>query len=244
MCQKIALLQKEVFTQVAKMIKLTNEPDPPQYYIISTHDMQNDVYRLQNNMKIEHTRDIKLRINNERNHFCEKPNPLFITNFDDLFVSFTGGLDMNTGKTVISKKNVAYHKMQVGTDNKIRVNGFYETPKNELVGSHHFGNNRHVFENVGKDTIDYDAHMRMKTNSMMYKVYRDLEQSDYLILQNMCELRRTEIQIINALSYENNTLAGYMLTGNRSMFLEIEGVIGFLYPCPNKISQLKVLDRC
>ena len=35
-----------------------------------------------------------------------------------------------------------------------------------------------------------------------------------------------------------------MLTGNRSMFLEIKGVIGFLYPCPKKISPLKVLDRC
>ena len=78
----------------------------------------------------------------------------------------------------------------------------------------------------------------------MYKVYRDLEQSDFLILQNMCELRRTQIQMINALSYENNRLAGYMLTGNRSMFLEIEGVLGFLYPCPKKISPLKVLDRC
>ena len=86
------------------MIKFTNEPDPPQYYIISTHDMQNDVYRLQNNMKIGHTRDIKLRINNERNYICGKPTTLFITNFDDLFVSFTGGFDMNTGKTVISKK--------------------------------------------------------------------------------------------------------------------------------------------
>ena len=45
----------KLFTQVAKMIKFTNEPDAPQYYIISTHDMQNDVYRLQNNMKIDHT---------------------------------------------------------------------------------------------------------------------------------------------------------------------------------------------
>ena len=234
----------KLFTQVAKMIKFTNEPDPPQYYIISTHDMQNDVYRLQNNMKIDHTRDIKLRINNERTYICGKPTPLFITNFDDLFVSFTGGFDMNTGKTVISKNSVNYYKMQVGTDNKIRVNGFYETPKNELVGSQYFGNNKKILENVGKDTIDYDAHMRMKINFMMYKVYRDLEQTDFLILQNMCELRRTQIQMINALSYENNRLAGYMLTGNRSMFLEIEGVIGFLYPCPKKISPLKVLDRC
>ena len=86
--------------------------------------MQNDVYRLQNNMKIDHTQDIELRINNERNYICGKPNPLFITNFDDFFVSFTGRFDMNTGKTVISKNNVNYYKMQAGTDNRIRVNGF------------------------------------------------------------------------------------------------------------------------
>ena len=117
--------------------------------------MQNDVYRLQNNMKIDHTRDIKLRINNERNCICGKPNPLFITNFDDLFVSFIGGFDMNTGKTVFSKNNVNYYKLQVGTDNKIRLNGFYETPKNELVGSQHFGNHRQIFENVGKVGISF-----------------------------------------------------------------------------------------
>ena len=190
--------------------------------------MQNDVYRLQNNMKIVHTRDIKLRINNERNSICGKPNPLFITNFDKFLVFFTGGFDMNTGKTVNSKLNVNYYKMQFGTDNKIRVNGFYEKPKNELVGNQHIGIHKQVFEIVGKDTIDYDAQMRMKINFMMYKVYRDLEQSDFLILQNICELRRAQIQMINASSYENNSLAGYMLVGSRTIFLEIEVVIVFL----------------
>ena len=75
-------------------------------------------------MKIDHTRDIQLRINNEKNYICRKPSALFITNSDDLFVSLTGGFDMITGKTVISKNNVNFYKMQVGTDNKIRVNGF------------------------------------------------------------------------------------------------------------------------
>ena len=234
----------KLFTQNAKMIKFLIEPGPPQYYIIRTHDMQNDVYRLQNNMKIDHTRDIKLRIYNERKYICGKPNPLFITYFDDLFLSFTGGFDMSTGKTVISKNNVYYCKMQVVTDNKIRVNGFYETSKNELVGSQHFGNHREIFGNVEEDAIDYDAHMRKKINFMIYTVYRDLQQSDFLFLQNMCELRRTQIQMINAMSDKNNRLAGYMLTGNRSMFLETEGVKGFLHPCPKKISPLKLLDRC
>ena len=71
--------------------------------------------------------------------------------------------------------------MQIGTDNKTRVNGFYETPKNQLVGNQHFGNRRQIFENAGEDTIDYDAHMHMKINFMTYKVYSDLKQSDFFI---------------------------------------------------------------
>ena len=110
-----------------------------------------------------------------------------------------------------------------------------------LVGNQHFWNQRQNFGNVGKDTFDYDAHMRMKINFMMYKFYRDLEHSDFLILHNMCELRRTQTQMLNALSYENNRLAGYMLTGNCSMFLEIEGVIGFLIGVQRNFHRLKYL---
>ena len=73
--------------------------------------------------------------------------------------------------------------MQAVTENRIRVNGFYETPRNELVSNQQFRNHRQIFENVGKDTIDYDAHMRMKINFMMYKVYRDLDSLTSLIYQ-------------------------------------------------------------
>ena len=48
--------------------------------------MQNDVYRLQNNMKIDHSRDIKLRIIIERNFICGKPIPLFITILQALMI--------------------------------------------------------------------------------------------------------------------------------------------------------------
>ena len=112
--------------------------------------MQNYIYRLQKNLKIDHMQYIKVRMKNERNYICGKPSHLFITNFDDLFVSFTGGFNVNTGKTFISKNNGNFYKMQAGTDNKIRVNGFYETPKNELVGNQHFGNHKQIFENVAK----------------------------------------------------------------------------------------------
>ena len=77
---------KKTFHTISKSENITNEPDPPQYYIMSTHNMQNYVYRLQNYITIDHTPDIKLRLNNEQNYICGKHSPLFDTNIDDLFV--------------------------------------------------------------------------------------------------------------------------------------------------------------
>ena len=64
------------------------------------------------------------------------------------------------------------------------------------------------------------------------------------LLQNQCELERTQILTIIMLVVQNTRLAGYMLTGNRSMFLDTDGSIGWLYHFPKKLSSLKVLDRC
>ena len=46
------------------------------------------------------------------------------------------------------------------------------------------------------------------------------------------------------LALQNTRLAGYMLTGNRSMFLDTDGAVGWLYHCPKKVSPLKVLEKC
>ena len=40
------------------------------------------------------------------------------------------------------------------------------------------------------------------------------------------------------LSTQNNRLAGFMLTGNSSMFFDTDGSISWIYQCP-----LKVLDQ-
>ena len=43
---------------------------------------------------------------------------------------------------------------------------------------------------------------------------------------------------------QNIRLTGYMLTGNRSMFLDTDGSVAWLYHCPNFLSPLRVLDQC
>ena len=67
--------------------------------------MQKDVYRLQNKTK-NHTPDIKQGIKIERNYICGEYSNLFSTNFDHFAGSFTGRIDMNSGKTVILKKTM------------------------------------------------------------------------------------------------------------------------------------------
>ena len=63
-------------------------------------------------------------------------------------------------------------------------------------------------------------------------------------LQNQCELERTQMLTILMLAMQNTRLAGYMVAGNRSMFLDTDGSVAWLYPCPKFLSPLRVLDKC
>ena len=56
-----------------------------------------------------------------------------------------------------------------------------------------------------------------------------LEGCEIQLLKNLCEQERTQILTILMHSMENPRLAGYMLTGNRSMFLSTDGSLAWLY---------------
>ena len=46
------------------------------------------------------------------------------------------------------------------------------------------------------------------------------------------------------MSVQNLQLAGFLLTGNRSNFLYVEGSTAWLYDCPRFLSPLYKADRC
>ena len=73
----------------------------------------------------------------------------------------------------------------------------------------------------------------------MYFNAKQLRHSEMTLLQNQCELERTQILTIMMLALQNTRLAGYMLTGNRSMFLDTDEAVGWLYQCPKKFHLLK-----
>ena len=78
----------------------------------------------------------------------------------------------------------------------------------------------------------------------MYFNTKQLGRSETTLLQNQCELERTQMLTTLMLAMQNTRLAGYMLTGIRSMFLDTDGSVAWLYHCPKISSPLKVPDKC
>ena len=82
------------------------------------------------------------------------------------------------------------------------------------------------------DEIDYGLHLGTKLDYKMYFNTQQLRHSEMTLLQNQCELERTQMSIILMLAMQNTKLDVYMLTGNRSMFLDTDGSVAWLYHCP------------
>ena len=86
-------------------------------------------------------------------------------------------------------------------------------------------------------------HMGTKLDYLFFQSSRLLQASEIQLLKNQCEQERTQILTILMLSLENPRLAGYMLTGNRSMFLETDGSLAWLYHCPLVHSPLHTMNN-
>ena len=92
--------------------------------------------------------------------------------------------------------------------------------------------------------MDYELQMGTKLDYLFFDSSRTLQASELNLLKSQCEQERTQIYTILMLSLENSRLAGYMLTGNRSMFLETDGSLAWLYSCPRVMSPLHTLNQC
>ena len=109
-------------------------------------------------------------------------------------------------------------------------------------------NNNFVFPalNVSNNfaTIDYDAHINTKVDYNINHVFRSTTVQELNTLHTICELERNQLLTILAMSVQNPQLAGFLLTGNRSNFLYVEGSTAWLYDCPHFLSPLYKADRC
>ena len=109
-------------------------------------------------------------------------------------------------------------------------------------------NNKFVFPalNVSNNfaTIDYDAHINTKIDYTINHVFRSVTVQELNTLHTICELERNQLLTKLAVSVQNPQLACFLLTGNCSIFLYVEGSTAWLYDCPHFLSPLYKADRC
>ena len=124
--------------------------------------------------------------------FCGKPEPLFSTQYDDIFVKYLDGFDMNTGQP----------KPHSITDQTISGNIKYDD-----------SNKRYTFPalNISNNfaTLDYDAHINTKNDFTINHVFKSMTVQELNTLHTICELERTQLLTILAMSVKNPQLAGF-----------------------------------
>ena len=152
---------------------------------------------------------------------------LYSTQNEDIFVTYLDGFDMNNGQprphSIIDLKFSG--KKQFDTSNQK-----YIFPALDV--SNNFA------------TLDYDAHINTKIDFTINHVFKSMTVPELNTLHTVCELERTQLLTILPMSIKNPQFAGFLLTGNRSNFLYVEGSTAWLYDCPHLISPLYRADKC
>ena len=184
-------------------------------------------------------------VKNKPQKHCGKPTPIYPTNYDSLHMArISEGFDMDSGRNLGRKKswpdsgscekNGATKVLQyLGPQQKSDFSQLH-AHNPTLVGTRYSNtDDRNNYFNM-----DYEMHLGTKTDYFFFQSSRLLQATEIQLLQNQCEKERTQIFTNLMLALENPRLAGYELTGNRSMFLETDGGLAWLYHCPEVHSPL------
>ena len=91
-----------------------------------------------------------------------------------------------------------------------------------------------LMNNTYFGNIHYDIHFDMKLDYTISRIFQEMLLSELETLHQLCELERTQILQSLALAVLKIPYAGYLLSGNRSSFLDYEGNILWFYTCTKK----------
>ncbi len=182
----------------------------------------------------EPSAEMKFEIYKDSSKHCGKPELLYDTNFPSIKLYYTGGFDMPTGKNLVPIENK--DKLEIFKNGTIQNTG--ENAWGRMQNGQFTPKSPNLYQ------IDYDAHINAKLDFTVYTTINQLRSSELEILKKVCEMERTQILSILAMALESTKLAGFLLTGNRSKFLETDGSVAWLYSCIPMESPLKILDRC
>ena len=178
------------------------------------HDIENKLTRFQ--------------VYHETEFACKYSNPLYKTQYSEILVEYEKDFDRTTGKKKFelyatshpinegtSYVPVNFYKSKGQPGGKLKPYDSKSTRLQELslMNSTYFGN------------IHYDIHLDMKLDYTISRIIQEMSLSELETLHQLCELERTQILQSLALAVLKIPYAGYLLSGNRSNFLDYEGNI-------------------
>ena len=152
----------------------------------------------------------------DQQKICSHPLKVYPTDYDDFFFPYSGEFYMNTGQLKSPHPNQR-------TNIKLRIECNNE---------------------IGSRNLQYDVHLGVKLDYILHGTNLNIHASQPKLIQNQCELERTQMLTILTMALENTPSAGYLLTGNCSMFLDTDGSFAWLYHCQKVRPTLRVMEKC
>ena len=94
--------------------------------------------------------------------------------------------------------------------------------------------------------IHYDIHLDTKLDYTINRIFQEMSLTELETLHQLRELERTQILQSLAQAVLKIPYAGYLVSGNRSNFIDYEGDLLWYYTCTKKVSPLNVFEdkRC
>ena len=159
---------------------------------------------------------------------CGSLQPLHKTEYDDIFIIYEYGFDMHTGQKVTRKKD------KFDDEKFIRIKP--EQIISERTRYEDEDNKKYYYGFVNENT-----HLNIKMDLYMSNIYSRISLQAMEFYSQICEQTRNLRQLTLTQVQKNTPLLGYILTGDRSIFVKQEGVnVMKMYKCAKKSSALYV----
>ena len=164
-------------------------------------------------------------------HECGSIQPLHKTEYDDIYIIYEYGFDMHTGQKTTRKKD------------KFDDEKFIKITTKQIISTHtryeDEDNNQFYYGFINENT-----HLNMKMDLYMSNIYSRISLQAIEFYSQICEQTRNlrQLTLTQVTQVQKNTpLLGYILTGDRSIFVKQEGVnVMKMYKCAKKSSPLYV----
>ena len=218
------------------------------YFIESIPNEQvNPSHRQSSDFRNIHDIENKLthfQIYHETEFSCKYRNPFYKTQYSEIFVEYEEGFDMTFGKVKFEPYATGHYKNDGTPYVPVNFSKYNGQPGGKLQPSDSKSTRLQelsLMNNTYFGNIHYDIHLDMKLDYTISRIFQEMSFSELETLHQLCELERTQILQSLALAVLKIPSAGYLLSGNRSIFLDYDGNFLWFYNCTKKVSPLYFL---